>query len=202
LSPRSRWWPGSQETRTLIRAVLIAGAAIYIILEGLFLLASILTSAVGLPALLHMPLPLKLAGAATMAAGLALGLWLLRFRRPSTMIVSTHLTFMKMLARAPVAQVGGRTERLVVGGPQRYVRHPLYLAAAAVFFGWALVTGATASLVWVVCMLLWFGLVQIPFEERELIALFGDQYRQYAQAVPMLIPFTKRRHTGQPGASA
>jgi protein-S-isoprenylcysteine O-methyltransferase Ste14 len=31
----------------------------------------------------------------------------------------------------------------------------------------------------------------IPFEEKELLALFGDQYARYVDGVPMLFPFTK-----------
>jgi protein-S-isoprenylcysteine O-methyltransferase Ste14 len=34
--------------------------------------------------------------------------------------------------------------------------------------------------------------VQIPFEEKELRAIFGEKYAQYSKDVPMLIPFTKR----------
>jgi protein-S-isoprenylcysteine O-methyltransferase Ste14 len=37
-------------------------------------------------------------------------------------------------------------------------------------------------------------LIGIQLEERDLIALFGDQYRRYREQVSMLIPLPGRRH--------
>jgi len=39
-------------------------------------------------------------------------------------------------------------------------------------------------------LLLWFNFVVAPYEEKELVALFGEQYRQYAERTPKIIPFT------------
>jgi len=36
-------------------------------------------------------------------------------------------------------------------------------------------------------------LIGIYLEERDLIALFGDQYRRYREQVSMLIPLPRRR---------
>jgi protein-S-isoprenylcysteine O-methyltransferase Ste14 len=40
---------------------------------------------------------------------------------------------------------------------------------------------------------LWIRFVQAPFEEKEMRALFGESYTDYARAVPMLLPFTTRK---------
>jgi len=183
-----------QDDKTfLAKAILIAGAAILLIVEGLFTLSSVITSLLGLPSNLNLQPALKLVGIAMLVTGLVLVLWLLKYRKPSTMIVSTYFTFVKMFTRTPVSRVGDRTEPLILGGPQMYVRHPLYLGALATFLGWALITGSTSSLVGVAFVLLWFRFVQIPFEERELRTFFGDQYAHYSDEVPMLIPFTNRK---------
>jgi len=178
--------------KLVAKAVLVAGSAIGLIVWGLFSLASLVTSLLGFPSKLGLQPELSVAGAALLVAGLGLALWLLKYRNPLTMIVSTYFTFVKMFTRAPVARIEGRTEPLVLSGPQRYVRNPLYLGAITMFLGWALVTDSTPSLVGVGFVLLWFRLVQIPFEERELGAIFGEQYARYSREVPMLVPLSNR----------
>jgi protein-S-isoprenylcysteine O-methyltransferase Ste14 len=60
-------------------------------------------------------------------------------------------------------------------------------------FGWGLYSAASYILVAALLLVLWFRLVLIPFEEKELLALFGGQYVKYSEEVPMLVPFTKRK---------
>ncbi|HEV2390043.1 MAG TPA: isoprenylcysteine carboxylmethyltransferase family protein [Nitrososphaerales archaeon] len=181
------------DSRSFLKAALVAGAAIGLIVFGLFALAGVIAGLLGLPTRLDMPLALRMAGAALLLAGLGLALWLFKYRSPMDMIASTYHTFVKMFTRTPVYKIEGRTEPLVVKGPQKYVRNPLYLAATCIFLGWALLTGGTSSLVGVAFVLVWFRFVQIPFEERELRAIFGDEYSQYSKEVPMLIPSLQRR---------
>ena len=177
---------------SLLKA-LAAGTVIGLIVLGLFALAGVVTGLLALPSRLDLPLALRLMGAAILLAGLGLALWLFEYRSPQTMILSTYYTFVKMFTRVPASKPEGRTEPLVVNGPQKYVRNPLYLAATSIFLGWAFLTGSTSSFVGVGFILLWFRFVQIPFEERELHAIFGDQYSRYSKEVPMLIPFPNRR---------
>lgn len=109
------------------------------------------------------------------------------------MIRSTYATFTKMFARASVSDRLGRTEPLVLSGPQKYVRHPLYLSVILAVLGWGLATASSVVLLEALAFALWFALVQIPFEERELRVLYGDQYTRYAARTSMLIPLPRRR---------
>ena len=185
--------PSPPGTRLFVKAFVGWGAAVGLIVWALSSLGSVTSRLLGLPSTLGLPPATGMLGWAMILAGTGLAVWLIKYRHPAEMIVSTYFTFVKMFKRAPASRLEGRTERLVVKGPQKYVRNPLYLGVMAIFLGWDLVTGVTGSIVGFLFILAWFRLVQIPFEERELGAIFGDQYADYAAKVPMLIPFTRRR---------
>jgi protein-S-isoprenylcysteine O-methyltransferase Ste14 len=174
------------------KAVAIAAPTIALIIVSLFVISFVVSFLLGLPPSLGLPLPLRFLGGAMVVAGLAVAGWVFRYRRPADMIVSTYVTFTKLFRRAPLAEISDRTESLVISGPQRYVRNPLYFGVIVIVFGWALFGGTSYVLVAAIVLLLWFCFVLIPFEERELRALFGDHYARYMESVPMLIPFTKR----------
>jgi len=125
--------------------------------------------------------------------GLAMVGWVFRYRRPANVISSTYVTLSKFVRRVPIAERAGRIEPLILTGPQRYVRNPLYFGVIVIVLGWGLLTASTFVLLTAVLLLLWFRFVLIPFEERELCALFGDRYRKYMDETPALVPFSKRR---------
>lgn len=141
-------------------------------------------------------------GWASVAAGVVVGGWVFRYRNPVVMISSTYATFRKMFHGCQVAEESGRSDPLVVGGPQKYTRNPLYFAVLLVIFGWGLATASTDVLVWSVALLGWFSLVLIPFEEKELQMLFGERFSEYVENVPMLVPFTKRKRLRRSSAAS
>lgn len=175
-----------------VKASIIASLIILAIIYAFFRLAYLIAGIFDIPQSLSFPIFVRAVGLVLLGVGITLALWLLKYRRPETMIVSTYYTFRKLFTRTPIEKPSGRMELLVIKGPQRYLRHPLYFAVTAIFFGWGLLIGETSYLIMSIILLLWFRLIQIPFEEKELLALFGDQYRKYMQATPMLLPFTKR----------
>ncbi len=75
--------------------------------------------------------------------------------------------------------------RFVTPGPYRMVRHPLYVGWLFAF--WATPTMTVAHLVFALATTAYI-LIAIQFEERDLVAAHGDDYRLYRARVPMLVP--------------
>ena len=160
----------------LIKSILVAGGIIGAILLGLTTLASIVAGLLQLPLHLGLQRALGLAGVALFIAGLGLAAWLLKYRNPLTMIVSTYFTFVKMLTHSPISKIEGRTEPLVVRGPQRYVRNPLYLSALLAFLGWAFLMDSTSSLIGVGLHLPVAKAGADSIRGAGARAIFGEQY--------------------------
>ena len=92
------------------------------------------------------------------------------------------------------AEENGVPQRLVVEGPYRYVRNPLYDGDFCLIVGAALLTRSW-TLVLVAALDLTLLAFQLPFEERELGERFGVPYRRYCELVPRFVP--RRRPVNQ-----
>jgi protein-S-isoprenylcysteine O-methyltransferase Ste14 len=114
------------------------------------------------------PATWNLVGLIGVATGIALYAWCLAFHFRSYR-ASVRLSF--------------SPPHLVLGGPYRYSRNPMYVAGLFAWLGWTVFYGSPA--VFVGLALLWFvfNLWVIPHEERQLEALFGDEYLEYRRSV-------------------
>jgi protein-S-isoprenylcysteine O-methyltransferase Ste14 len=89
---------------------------------------------------------------------------------------------------------------LVVSGPYRYVRNPMYVAVVAIILGQAALLGSTrlvayAAVIWVV-----FHCWVIGYEEPRLADQFGDSYRAYRAAVGRWLPRPRRKPLDGPAS--
>ena len=86
-------------------------------------------------------------------------------------------------------------ERLVVGGPYRYVRNPIYVAMLAAIVGQALLLGQLG--LWRLAAAIWFSAAAFVrwYEEPALTRRFGGDYEAYRHAGPACWP---RLRPGKP----
>jgi protein-S-isoprenylcysteine O-methyltransferase Ste14 len=97
-----------------------------------------------------------------------------------------NFTTDQVLGRAEL-QPHKHEQRFVVSGIRERVRHPIYVGHFFELLGWAIGTGM-AVLFALTAFAVVTGLIMVRAEDRELEARFGEQYREYRQRVPGLIP--------------
>ena len=73
-----------------------------------------------------------------------------------------------------------------------YVRHPIYLSEILLYPGLLMMSiSLAAAVVWLIAI----GFLHYisRYEEKALLAHFGDEYKQYMKEVPMWIPHLRRK---------
>ena len=80
------------------------------------------------------------------------------------------------------------TAHLVVVGPYRYVRNPMYEAVLAIILGQALLFGSWATAVYAAIVFAAVWLFVRTYEEPTLEGEYGEQYREYRRNVRGWIP--------------
>lgn len=79
-------------------------------------------------------------------------------------------------------------KKLIVRGPHRYVRNPMYLGVLSVAFGWAVLFRSTEILLYGIGVALLFHLTVLVIEEPSLRRLFGAEYEEYCRTGHRWIP--------------
>jgi protein-S-isoprenylcysteine O-methyltransferase Ste14 len=78
-------------------------------------------------------------------------------------------------------------QRLITSGMHARVRHPIYLAHLCMLTAWTLGSGTVAMFaLWLTGVVT--GAIMIHMEDAELEERFGNEYREYRQRVPAVIP--------------
>jgi protein-S-isoprenylcysteine O-methyltransferase Ste14 len=114
------------------------------------------------------PATWNLAGLVAVAIGLVWYVWCLAFHFRSY--------------RAAV-RIGFTPPHLVVGGPYQYSRNPMYVGGLSAWLGWTVFYGSPAVLTGLVLLWSAFTFRVIPHEERQLEALFAEEYLEYKRSV-------------------
>jgi len=104
---------------------------------------------------------------------IAIPLWILA----AILLLSSHY----------VAHASPSLQNVVTTGVFRYIRHPLYLGSILVYLGLVIISLSLAAFgVW--CLIAAFYHFIATYEERLLIARFGDTYRTYQKQTGRWLP--------------
>jgi protein-S-isoprenylcysteine O-methyltransferase Ste14 len=183
---------GSALFRTQAAAILLIILQLSATLGVGYAISLLLAFVFGFQPSVALPVLARLLGLALIAFGTAIGLYTLRYRRPRDMLASTSVTLLKFVQRKPTGDAAGRTEPFIPAGPYQFVRNPLYFGVIVLALGFAIALSSFTLILWDAVLVFWFWTFLIPFEERELAALFGKHYEQYRRQVPKLFPTGKK----------
>jgi protein-S-isoprenylcysteine O-methyltransferase Ste14 len=81
--------------------------------------------------------------------------------------------------------------QLIMGGPYRLVRHPIYTSMLCVLLATGLVVTPLPLFLLALIVFLIGTAIRVRIEDKLLAAQFGDTFQQYRQKVPACIPFLK-----------
>jgi len=108
--------------------------------------------------------------------------------RPLTMIAGALVALPGLALRAWASGYLRKNDALAIAGPYAYTRNPLYLGSFLIGLGFTI--GADRLGLGLAFALLFLG-IYVPVmrvESATLSELFGEKYRQYAEAVPLFFP--------------
>lgn len=78
--------------------------------------------------------------------------------------------------------------KLAHEGPYALMRNPLYFGNFMIGFGWAVIAGINAVIVFVIAFVILYVIVIIPHEEKFLRNKFGSEYEVYCENVNRFWP--------------
>ncbi len=118
---------------------------------------------------------IRITGVILLAAGTLLHIW-----------TASLLTFPGIIGIHEISEP--QKSQLVEKGPFSSVRHPTYLAHTMMFLGVFLFTGVIATALLTIADFIVVNLFVIPLEEKELLKRLGQDYKNYMERVPRIIP--------------
>jgi len=110
------------------QALIVVPSVICVLASAFGVVGYFLGIAVGLPTRCSMPPLLRGFGVVVLGLGFLFLGWLFRYRKPGEVITSTYVSMRNAVKGPRTDETCSRTEPLVLLGPQRHVRHPMYFA--------------------------------------------------------------------------
>lgn len=127
-------------------------------------------------------LPLWIAWPRSATRGVpAMGAWVL-VGAGGALYLSSLVSFVRDGEATPAPIDAPR--RLVVCGPYRWVRNPMYLGVLTVVLGWTVLFRSWALVLYGVAIGVAFQLFILFFEEPRLRQTFGEEYVRYCRQTP------------------
>lgn len=106
----------------------------------------------------------------------------------STLMIGHFELFGLLQVYQRLRELKPREPSLITPGFYALVRHPIMTGFVIAF--WAIPVMTWGHLLFAVVTTLYI-LAALPLEERDLIAMFGERYREYRRQVPMLFPLPR-----------
>ncbi|QQG48441.1 MAG: isoprenylcysteine carboxylmethyltransferase family protein [archaeon] len=113
------------------------------------------------------------------------GLGLALFVAGIAIYVAARLTLGRFFSETVEIKPG---HRLIMRGPYRYIRHPIYLAVILFAFSIPTVLGSLYGFVTILALMPML-IVRVRFEEKVLASTFGQEYVEYVRKTKRLIPY-------------
>lgn len=109
--------------------------------------------------------------------------------RPSLLAIGGAVALLGLLLRAWASGHIRKNAQLAISGPYAHTRNPLYLGSFLLGLGFTVAAGRPLLLgITFAALFLGIYLPVMRVEAATLAELFGDEYRRYAQNVPLLFP--------------
>ena len=112
------------------------------------------------------------------------------FARPSflTLAIGGAIALVGLLIRAWSSGHIRKNRELAVSGPYAYTRNPLYLGSFILGLGFTIASGVWWLGILFIALFLGIYLPVMRVEAKDLIDLFGEKYKEYAENVPLFFP--------------
>jgi protein-S-isoprenylcysteine O-methyltransferase Ste14 len=118
---------------SFIKKAGIVASFITTLLAGILSFSYLLCLLIHIPLTIDLPYSIRLIGLFPLGISQFFLVWILRYRRIKDIVDSTYLTIMKFLGRITIVESKERKEPLVIRGPYKYARNPMYFGVLMFF---------------------------------------------------------------------